>query len=179
ISTFLKSVVYVFTIKYFGVLVFSIAHLFIKSIGFEIDSSGIMGFIEHTQLSLVMAIIIYIIAFVFLVMAYYRLACMIVHIILSVLYIPFIVRGDTQKIGEWFQIAVSLSVTYIIQFVAMYIALEEFFSSNFVIGIIFVFVAFVCGNALKNFGYQTGAKTAMSNLGRTAMSTMQAAKLFF
>ena len=178
-TTFVKSVIYVFTIKYFGVLVFSIGNLFIERTNFKIEPSGIMEFVERSELSLIMSIIINIIAFVFLVMAYYRLACMLVHIISSVLYIPFIVRGDTQKIGEWFQIAVSLSVTYIIQFIAMYIALEQFFSNNFTMGILFVFVAFVCGYALKNFGYQTGAKNAMSNLGRTAMATARAAKLLF
>lgn len=177
--TISKAILYVFTIRYLGVLIFSLSDLFVENFAYDIEISAIYQVVEILGGSLFMLVIVFIIGVIFTFLCIYRFACMLVHLISSVLYIPFIVRGDTQKITEWVTIAVSISVTYAIQFVAMYISLSLIFSNHQMMGLIFVTMSICAGPALKQFGYQTGAKSGINGVGRAAMATARAAKLLF
>lgn len=181
----IEAILYTFTIRWFGIMVFSSASMFIENTNFKIDlskfdvmqnnSAIIEPFVETNGIAI---LIVLVTAIIFLVMNLRISAEMIVHIISSVLYIPFIVRGDTKKIGEWFQIAISISVTYIIQYISMYLSIYcLMLNDNLIISLIFITASLVCGKALRNFGYQNGAGSVFGSFGRMSSSVLQLIRL--
>lgn len=175
--TILESIVYCNTIIYIGMLIFSLADEFVMSFNFEMDTNQFTLGDQFLGSSTIQVLLITIIMTIFFVMSFYRISCMIVHLISSVFYIPFIVRGDTEKIFEWLTTAFSIGATYIIQMIAMYTAISFWLEGKLNMAIIFVFVCFAVAVALQRFGYTTGAKSGMGSITRTAVSMARGASI--
>lgn len=175
--TLMEAIVYCNTIVYIGMLIFSLADAFVLSFNFNIDTNQFSLGDQFFGSSMIQMLLITAIMAVFFVMSYYRIACMIVHLIASVFYIPFIVRGDTEKIFEWLTTTFSIGATYIIQMIAMYTAISFWLEGKLNMAIIFGFVCFAVAVALQKFGYTTGAKSGMGAITRSAGAMFQGAKL--
>lgn len=171
----LKAYLFTVSINIFGVMIFNIGHTLIKSLNLVVDPSQITA-VVGSILGAPVLIIMVVASIVFLVMTITRIATMLIHIFTSFLYIPFIVRGDSSKAGEWITMAISISLTYTCQYFFFYLSIYLYLDSKVWIATLFLAASFLIVPALKTFGFSSGARSALSSTTSGIASTVSSIK---
>lgn len=141
-----------------GTMIFKIAMLTTEALGVDIDASSIVEgkIFGSNSFGVLMMIIITIASMMFLCAAIGSCGAMFIHLMASPLYVPFILRGDKQKLDEWIATAVSIGVTYLIQYVSFYVAMFLYVRGNIIACFILISASLGAKAALKQFGYSGG-----------------------
>lgn len=124
--------------------------------------------ISSANFIIVVALAILIACLVFFVMSVMRYGAMFVQILASSFYIPNILRGETQAMGDWMRQTVAIAGTYTFQYVTFYCGLYYLLQYNVIICAIFWAGMMSAGKVLQKFSYSTGTKGVFSSLGSAA-----------
>lgn len=103
----------------------------------------------------------------FTVTALKRYGLMFIQILTSAFYIPDIVRGETQKIGDWLRQTIAIAFTYTFQFLLFYLGMMIILTATVFTNILLGVGLWLCIPAvsmlLAKFGISSGSKGMLSS----------------
>lgn len=145
---------------------FFAANIFVTALNVELDQTALMNFIKGDTLlgpgfTVWLFLILIIALAVFFFMQLGRFAAMLIHILSAFAYVPFIICGDTQKMKEWISMALSIALTYCIQYICFYSGLSLMVAGNLITGGVFIIASFIVAKELKHLGHSTGTANTL------------------
>ena len=177
------------TIHYLAGYIFIVAQEFVNSLNLYIDPSevanmetGLLDILGITNVNMTIQIILLIVVLVafiaFFISTIMSVSSVFILIISSFIYVPFVVRGDTSKVSEWYTSLASISITYILRYVFFYLGIFMMLEKRFSSIIVFTAV-FILPKTLQKFGYSSGTGNALSKATTTISSTFNSARGVF
>ena len=158
----LKGFLFATSAQLVATFIFHISSLFVTTFNSVLDPVEYLEVHFSTLETSLFIMLILIIAFlIFGVLSAVSLASILIHIITSFLYIPFIVQGDSSKIGDWFKHSISISLSYLLRYLFFYFSIVSFMSFSYA-SLILLIMAFTVGKGLKEWGYTTGVSQGLS-----------------
>lgn len=159
-----------------GISFFRYSFYILSLVGLNIDNTQIQqGFLPAfgTFKGALIIIVIVIATVVFLIEMLKTTSSMLIHLLATPIYVPYIIKGDTQKLSEWISTAVSIAVTYFIQYFVFYMAVWFAIQSRYMLALIFLTAAFTTKNALKGFAYTTGGSRGILGVSQSALYALR------
>lgn len=153
-----------------GLLVFKNGLFFISDMNLNMDVSAIKDSVGG---SLMLVLFATIGSVIFMVISLGRCAAMFIHIVSAPLYVPYIMKGDKQKLGEWISMAFVITVTYVLQYILFYLAMISMSGGSLIKSIILMIACFSTKAALQRFG------VSMSGGGMHLTSVMYSASALY
>ncbi|MEG0180058.1 MAG: hypothetical protein RR654_10945, partial [Oscillospiraceae bacterium] len=152
--SFIKGFVFALSARWIGVSIMLISSEFVSSFKMTITSEEITTYVSALNNGTILALLIMSICVaLFFFMCLSRTASLFVNILAAFAYIPYIVRGDTQKLGEWLSLTVSIALSYALQYISFYLSMMYLLQSKFVMGAILMIATFSTEKVLQHFGF--------------------------
>lgn len=122
-----------------------------------LSTNGDEDILWHTGIAQIIWIIACLIAFVvFLFITARQYGMMLIQIMTYALYVPGVVRGDTQSMGAWMRQTVAITITYLCQYFLFYLGMV-FTTLNSLAGILICWTGMAAASKVLNkFGLSAG-----------------------
>ncbi len=129
----------------------------LTSMANALNSNQIVDAIKNTGVAQILWIIACLIAFVvFLFITARQYGMMLIQIMTYALYVPGVVRGDTQSMGAWMRQTVAITITYLCQYFLFYLGMV-FTTLNSLAGILVCWTGMAAASKVLNkFGLSAG-----------------------
>ncbi|MEG0091903.1 MAG: hypothetical protein RSA20_08785, partial [Oscillospiraceae bacterium] len=94
------------------------------------------------------------------------------------LYVPYVMKGDKQKLGEWVATAFVITVTYVFQYVLFYMSMVAVAGENGIKAIILLLACLSVKSVLQHFGVSSsGTGTHLGSVMYGASSAYQGIRM--
>ena len=148
----------------------------------DMVSGGLLGMLGGGTFNFMFTLLIALLLAVGITFFFYisllRFGNMFVQIMIANLYIPDIVRGNTESMGDWLRQTIAIAITYLIQYLLFALGLNFIVDKgftpehmgNFLLGISLWITMFGVSKLLNKFGMSSGVKGVVSSATSTATS---------
>lgn len=129
-----------------------------RQLATSLDLSGYLqnNFTMMASMSLIWVIVSVVALVVFVFMSARQFGMMLIHIATYVLYVPGVVRGDSESMGAWIRQTIAIALTYLCQYVMFYFGLYYMAQGKIVGGIIGWASMAAVKTVLNKFGMSSG-----------------------
>ena len=185
----IKGFFFATSIHYLAGYIFIVAQEFVNSLNLYIDPSdvvnmetSILDILGITKVNVMIQLLLFIavlVAFIaFFISTIISVSSIFILIISSFIYVPFVVRGDTSKVSEWYTSLASISITYVLRYICFYMGIYMMIEKRFA-SIIVLTSVFIIPKVLQKFGHSSGTGNALSKATSTINSTVHSVKGVF
>lgn len=108
------------------------------------------------DMSIIWVVVSVIALVVFVFMSARQFGMMLIHIVTYALYVPGVVRGDSESIGAWIRQTIAIALTYLCQYVLFYLGLFYMIQGNIYGGVIGWSSMAAVKTVLNKFGMSSG-----------------------